>query len=179
MICRVWLKTGWRWFPMNKTRWPLMALLNIVCLFVWYLVVLSLNSLSSGMHSLLLFCNHYGHRWSLCRADCLAVRDLFCQREWTELVTSKVHGRFLKSRHHFRLPSCAGLPSQSDVPCSSAHLFDISPAMITSELPNVMQSSVRSVWCVGIVSYMSHLYSTTSWAATRGSLSKNPWIWNA
>lgn len=67
------------------------------------------------------------------REDCQAVRDLFCHREWSDLLTNKAKGVFLKSRAHLRLPDCARLPSRADSVCSSANLFDISLDVITSE----------------------------------------------
>ncbi|KAI0207752.1 Muscle, skeletal receptor tyrosine protein kinase [Lamellibrachia satsuma] len=68
----------------------------------------------------------------LCREDCQAVRDLFCHREWSDLLTNKAKGVFLKSRAHLRLPDCARLPSRADSVCSSANLFDISLDVITT-----------------------------------------------
>lgn len=47
----------------------------------------------------------------LCREDCIAVRESFCNREWALLEDNRQRGVYFKSRGHFRLPNCEQLVS--------------------------------------------------------------------
>ncbi|KAK9889022.1 hypothetical protein WA026_004308 [Henosepilachna vigintioctopunctata] len=46
----------------------------------------------------------------LCYEDCIAVKNLFCYKEWAIIEEKKSKGVFFQSRGHFRLPDCDKLP---------------------------------------------------------------------
>ncbi|XP_045482312.1 tyrosine-protein kinase transmembrane receptor Ror2 [Harmonia axyridis] len=46
----------------------------------------------------------------LCYEDCIAVKQLFCYKEWAIIEDKKEKGVFFQSRGHFRLPDCQKLP---------------------------------------------------------------------
>ncbi|CAG2171623.1 unnamed protein product, partial [Oppiella nova] len=71
---------------------------------------------------------------TLCREDCIAVRESLCNREWALLEDNKQKGIFFKSRGHFRLPDCDLLPSHAnltDPPCSHASLTVLQTDQVT------------------------------------------------
>ncbi|KAJ8918921.1 hypothetical protein NQ315_016823 [Exocentrus adspersus] len=69
----------------------------------------------------------------LCYEDCVAVKELFCYKEWALLEDKKAQGVFIKSRGHFRLPDCGILPvfSNRTAGCSYAGLIDMKEDEIT------------------------------------------------
>ena len=76
---------------------------------------------------------------TLCREDCIAVRESLCNREWALLEDNKQKGIYFKSRGHFRLPDCETLPSHgnmSDPPCSHASLTIMKKEEITYDCVN-------------------------------------------
>lgn len=75
----------------------------------------------------------------LCYEDCIAVRELFCYKEWAVIDANKQRGIFYKSKGHFSLPHCESLPrlSQNSVPvCSHAMLTEMKQDEITSKYFN-------------------------------------------
>ncbi|KAG1668497.1 Tyrosine-protein kinase transmembrane receptor Ror2 [Nymphon striatum] len=80
--------------------------------------------------------NNRNYGKPLCREDCIAVRGLFCFNDWAIIEENKEKGIVIKSRGHFRLPSCGDLPSYkntSDPPCSHTELTIMKPADITTD----------------------------------------------
>lgn len=70
----------------------------------------------------------------LCYEDCIAVRELFCYKEWALIEANKQRGIFYKSKGHFSLPICENLPhySQNGKPvCSHAMLTELKQDEIT------------------------------------------------
>lgn len=72
----------------------------------------------------------------LCYEDCIAVKHLFCYKEWAVMEDKKTNGIYLKSRGHFRLPDCNILPkyreaSSTPAVCSYAGLTDLVESEIT------------------------------------------------
>lgn len=69
----------------------------------------------------------------LCHEDCVAVKELFCYKEWALLEDKKAQGVFIKSRKHFRLPDCSVLPffTNKTVGCSYAGLIEMKEDEIT------------------------------------------------
>lgn len=71
----------------------------------------------------------------LCYQDCIAVRELFCYKEWALIEVNKQRGISYKSKGHFSLPHCESLPhySHNDKPvCSHAMLTELKQDEITS-----------------------------------------------
>lgn len=60
----------------------------------------------------------------ICREPCLAVKSLFCFRQWAEIEEKKQNGIFFKSRGHLRLPKCENLTSlwEEDAQCTLAEV---------------------------------------------------------
>ncbi|XP_028148238.1 tyrosine-protein kinase transmembrane receptor Ror2 [Diabrotica virgifera virgifera] len=69
----------------------------------------------------------------LCYEDCVAVKQLFCYKDWALIEDKKEQGIFVKSRGHFRLPDCAGFPkfNKDMVECSYAGLTELKLDEIT------------------------------------------------
>lgn len=63
----------------------------------------------------------------LCYQDCIAVKELFCYKDWALIEDKKDQGIFVKSRGHFRLPDCSILPkyNKNSVECSYAGLTEL------------------------------------------------------
>ncbi|XP_056635253.1 tyrosine-protein kinase transmembrane receptor Ror2 [Diorhabda carinulata] len=63
----------------------------------------------------------------LCHQDCIAVKELFCYKDWALIEDRKDQGIFVKSRGHFRLPDCSILPkyNKNSVECSYAGLTEL------------------------------------------------------
>lgn len=59
----------------------------------------------------------------LCHEDCVAVKKLFCYKEWAIIEDKKAKGVFFQSRGHFRLPDCDKLPSYSIVNKSATCVY--------------------------------------------------------
>ncbi|XP_070196549.1 tyrosine-protein kinase transmembrane receptor Ror2-like [Littorina saxatilis] len=61
----------------------------------------------------------------ICREHCLAVQELFCFRQWAEIEEKKTDKIFFKTRGHFRLPFCEGLPSlwEPNENCTEAEVY--------------------------------------------------------
>lgn len=72
----------------------------------------------------------------LCYEDCIAVRELFCYKEWAIIEANKQRGIFYKSKGHFSLPQCENLPHNSKngkAVCSHAMLTELQQDEITSK----------------------------------------------
>lgn len=71
----------------------------------------------------------------ICYEECIAVRQLFCYKEWALIEDNKSRGISFKSRGHFKLPDCEKLPKykieNNTATCSYAGLIDINPAEVT------------------------------------------------
>ncbi|KAJ8967125.1 hypothetical protein NQ314_003077 [Rhamnusium bicolor] len=69
----------------------------------------------------------------LCYEDCVAVKELFCYKEWALLEDKKAQGVFIKSRGHFRLPDCSILPKYTNksTACAYAGLIEMREDEIT------------------------------------------------
>lgn len=70
----------------------------------------------------------------LCYEDCIAVRELFCYKEWALIEANKQRGIFYKSKGHFSLPHCESLPRYSQngkSVCSHAMLTELKQDEIT------------------------------------------------
>ncbi|KAJ3623044.1 hypothetical protein MTP99_019302 [Tenebrio molitor] len=69
----------------------------------------------------------------LCHEDCIAVKQLFCYKEWAHIEERKKNGYMLTSRGHFRLPVCEALPHNSvkNNTCSYAGLTELKQDEIT------------------------------------------------
>ncbi|KAL0267927.1 UNVERIFIED_CONTAM: hypothetical protein PYX00_010058 [Menopon gallinae] len=70
----------------------------------------------------------------LCKEDCIAVRNLFCYKDWALIEHNKQQKIYLKSRGHFVLPNCEVLPSfrgQKEPSCSHAKLTEMPKELIT------------------------------------------------
>ncbi|XP_030754042.1 tyrosine-protein kinase transmembrane receptor Ror2 [Sitophilus oryzae] len=72
----------------------------------------------------------------LCYEDCIALKLLFCYKEWAVLEDKKANGVYVKSRGHFRLPDCSVLPKYREAPksasvCSYAGLTDMKTSEVT------------------------------------------------
>ena len=96
--------------------------------------------------------NDYLDNCCFCREDCMAIKDMFCLKEWVSIMDKKQDKQFLASWGHFRLPNCSQLPSVNHVtppPCSPADLFDIESANYTCTCNLAYMYSVRSTRIVG------------------------------
>lgn len=73
----------------------------------------------------------------LCYEDCIAVKDLYCYKEWITILEDKDRQIFIKSRGHFELPDCNKLPKNNfnltSPSCSSAGLVELKKDEITCE----------------------------------------------
>ncbi|ENN71741.1 hypothetical protein YQE_11587, partial [Dendroctonus ponderosae] len=74
----------------------------------------------------------------LCYEDCIAVKHLFCYKEWAVLEDKKTNGIFIKSRGHFRLPDCNILPKYREAPktasvCTYAGLTEMKDTEVTHD----------------------------------------------
>ncbi|XP_060525532.1 tyrosine-protein kinase transmembrane receptor Ror2 [Cylas formicarius] len=71
----------------------------------------------------------------LCYQDCIAVKELFCYKEWAVIEDKKANGIYIKSRGHFRLPDCDVLPKYKEEAkgsvCSYAGLTEMKQSEIT------------------------------------------------
>ncbi|KAJ8984254.1 hypothetical protein NQ317_007486 [Molorchus minor] len=69
----------------------------------------------------------------LCYEDCIAVKELFCYKEWAHIEDKKAQGIFIKARGYFRLPDCSVLPkySNNSASCSYAGLIEMKEDEIT------------------------------------------------
>ncbi|XP_050308533.1 tyrosine-protein kinase transmembrane receptor Ror2 [Anthonomus grandis grandis] len=71
----------------------------------------------------------------LCYEDCIAVKELFCYKEWAVIEDQKANGVHIKSRGHFRLPDCNILPKYRENVgknvCSYAGLTDVVESEVT------------------------------------------------
>lgn len=71
----------------------------------------------------------------LCYEDCVAVKELFCYKEWAFIEEKKKSGVIIQSRGHFRLPDCNELPKHNkeskNVTCAYAGLVDMKPDEVT------------------------------------------------
>lgn len=77
---------------------------------------------------------HQDTYFPLCYEDCIAVRELFCYKEWALIEANKQRGIFYKSKGHFSLPHCESLPHYSqNGKCSRAMLTELKQDEITSE----------------------------------------------
>ena len=88
----------------------------------------------------------------ICALLSMATKQLFCVDDWAQLESNKQRGFYLGSRGHFRLPRCETLPrigsrssfmasshsgskyGQDPPSCSRAHLTQLVPAEVTSQL---------------------------------------------
>ncbi|XP_076346339.1 tyrosine-protein kinase transmembrane receptor Ror2-like isoform X2 [Tachypleus tridentatus] len=80
--------------------------------------------------------NNFAAGKPLCKEDCIALRELFCYNQWAQIEDNKLKGIYFKSRGHFRLPSCADLPSwnsSSSHSCSYARLTELKEDEITTD----------------------------------------------
>lgn len=79
-------------------------------------------------------CHNNGNKpLPLCYEDCVAVKELFCLKEWALVEDKKAHGIHLDSRGHFRLPNCSHFPnySKDSATCSYAGLTEMKEDEIT------------------------------------------------
>lgn len=69
----------------------------------------------------------------LCYEDCVAVKELFCLKEWALIEDRKAQGLHIKSRGHFRLPNCTVFPlySKDKISCSHTSLTAMKEDEIT------------------------------------------------
>lgn len=74
----------------------------------------------------------------LCYEDCIAVRELFCYKEWAHVEDKKSNGIHFTSRKHFRLPVCETLPKHNTenktASCTYAGLVELKQDEITCKL---------------------------------------------
>lgn len=65
----------------------------------------------------------------LCYEECIAVKELFCYKEWALIEDKKNQGIYFTSRGHFQLPDCEKLPKykteNNTATCSYAGLLEI------------------------------------------------------
>ena len=113
------------------------------------------------------------HGWDpvglpLCYEDCIAVKLLFCFREWALIEENKHSGIAVKSRGHFQLPDCDSLPRINDTssPCTPAKLTEMAPEEITCTanrilifIPTCPVQQVAEYPMYGIHSFVSVLFS--------------------
>jgi len=68
----------------------------------------------------------------------VAVREIFCYKDWALLELDKQKGIFLKSRGHFSLPNCEELPKynfdEKTPSCSTAKLTEMKKDEVTCTL---------------------------------------------
>ncbi|XP_008193390.1 tyrosine-protein kinase transmembrane receptor Ror2 [Tribolium castaneum] len=80
---------------------------------------------------------YLGNPLPLCHEDCIAVKQLFCYKEWAHIEDRKSNGFVFKSRGHFRLPVCEKLPKYQIVnntaTCSYAGLVELKVDEITHD----------------------------------------------
>lgn len=71
----------------------------------------------------------------LCYEDCIAVKELFCLKEWALIEDRKAQGIHVKSRGHLRLPNCTNFPtySKDKILCSYAGLTAMREEEITHD----------------------------------------------
>lgn len=78
---------------------------------------------------------HMDNLLPICYEECIAVRQLFCYKEWALIEDKKRRGIYFKSRGHFELPDCEKLPKykieNNTATCSYAGLLDINAAEVT------------------------------------------------
>ncbi|KAG5879683.1 hypothetical protein JTB14_021484 [Gonioctena quinquepunctata] len=69
----------------------------------------------------------------LCHEDCVAVKELFCYKEWALIEDKKAQGINIVSRGHFRLPDCTVLPRhvKNSTVCSYAGLTEMKADEVT------------------------------------------------
>lgn len=71
----------------------------------------------------------------LCYEECVAVKELFCYKEWALIEDKKSNGIYFQSRGHFELPNCDKLPKykieNNTASCSYAGLLEIDSNEIT------------------------------------------------
>lgn len=79
--------------------------------------------------------NGYEIGLPICYEDCIAVKDLFCYKEWAVVEENKNRQIFIKSRGHFELPNCEKFPKNNfnltSPSCSSAELTEMKKDEIT------------------------------------------------
>ncbi|XP_049640532.1 muscle, skeletal receptor tyrosine-protein kinase isoform X1 [Suncus etruscus] len=103
----------------------------------------------------------------ICREYCLAVKELFCAKEWLELEEKSHRGLYRSGTYPFSLPECSKLPSMHWEPlaCTRLPYLDYKkenlttfPPMTSSkpglDIPNLPSSSTSSF-------YASPTYSMT------------------
>lgn len=79
-----------------------------------------------------------------CRESCLAVRNVYCYKEWHVLEDNQQKGIHLNSRAHFRLPVCADLPSKWNGSCTEANFGEPDPDLVSSKF-------CKAFNCMGIL----------------------------
>lgn len=84
----------------------------------------------------------------LCYEECVAVRQLFCYKEWALIEDNKSRGIYFTSRGHFELPDCEKLPKykieNNIATCSYAGLIDINSAEVTCKY---LRNMLFFKWC--------------------------------
>ncbi|EGW02023.1 Muscle, skeletal receptor tyrosine protein kinase [Cricetulus griseus] len=105
-----------------------------------------------------LLCNHLFQECSpgmvptpmpICREYCLAVKELFCAKEWLAMEGKTHRGLFSSGMHLLPVPDCSKLPSMHRDPMSCTRLPYLAFPSITSSKPSVdipnMPSSTSSL----------------------------------
>nr|KAG5714076.1 hypothetical protein BaRGS_020404 [Batillaria attramentaria] len=98
----------------------------------------------------------------ICREHCLAVKDLFCFRQWATIEEKKEHGIFFKSRRHLRLPDCEDLPSLWDEDAHCTHAQIHKPATLEEVRDDCYVGTGR--WYNGTVNRTSSGLACQAWA---------------
>ncbi|XP_076997788.1 muscle, skeletal receptor tyrosine-protein kinase isoform X2 [Tamandua tetradactyla] len=86
----------------------------------------------------------------ICREYCLAVKELFCAKEWLVMEEKTHRGLYRSGTHLFSMPDCSKLPSMHWDPMACTRLPYLAfPPMTSSEpsadIPNLPSSSTYSV----------------------------------
>ncbi|XP_020029387.1 muscle, skeletal receptor tyrosine-protein kinase isoform X4 [Castor canadensis] len=105
-----------------------------------------------------LLCNHVFQQCSpggvptptpICREYCLAVKELFCAKEWLAVEEKTHRGLYRSGMHLFSMPDCHKLPSMHWDPMACTRLLHLAfPPMTSSkpsvDIPNLPSSSSSS-----------------------------------
>ncbi|KAM9093729.1 muscle, skeletal receptor tyrosine-protein kinase isoform 2-T2 [Sarcophilus harrisii] len=85
---------------------------------------------------------------SLCREHCLAVKDLFCTKEWLTLEEKSHKGLYKSGLHLLTLPECTKLPSMHREPMACTKVPHLVSPMVTvkpsADIPDRSSSSAFS-----------------------------------
>ncbi|KAL8574877.1 hypothetical protein ACOMHN_003437 [Nucella lapillus] len=98
----------------------------------------------------------------ICREHCLAVKELYCVRQWIEIEAKKKEDVYFKARGHFRLPDCDSLPSlwHSHTPCTHS---DVHQPLVVEEVSDHCYKN-RGRWYNGTVNMTASGLICQAWA---------------